>query len=151
LYSPKPSLLQSNNSASEEPALKKPALNNYQKATLQAMGIVLYEMRDNAPCDNAPCDNAPCDNAPCVESNNPAVEQAKFIDQTDIFIKHILAVFNVASIAELGLTWQIQDSVAITLKDNILISPDAKALTSPLLKKQLWGTLQDLFKTQEWS
>jgi hypothetical protein len=136
LYSPKPSLLQSNNSASEEPALKKPALNNYQKATLQAMGIVLYEMRDNAPC---------------VESNNPAIEQAKFIDQTDIFIKHILAVFNVASIAELGLTWQIQDSLAITLKDNILISPDAKALTSPLLKKQLWGTLQDLFKTQEWS
>jgi hypothetical protein len=136
LYSPKPSPLQSNNSAFEERALTETALNDYQKATLQAMGIVLYELRDNPRA---------------VESNNPAIEQVNFIDQTDTFIKQILAVFNVTSIAELGFTWQIQDSEAIMLKDNILISPDAKTLTSPLLKKQLWETLQDLFKTQEWS
>jgi hypothetical protein len=136
LYSPKPSPLQSNNSAFEERALTETALNDYQKATLQAMGIVLYELRDNPRA---------------VESNNPAIEQVNFIDQTDTFIKQILAVFNVTSIAELGFTWQIQDSETIMLKDNILISPDAKALTSPLLKKQLWETLQDLFKTQEWS
>lgn len=146
MYSPKLSPLQSNNSTFEERALKETglretvlretALNDYQKATLQAMGIVLYELRGNTHG---------------VESNNPVIEQAKFIDQTDTFIKQILAFFNVTSIAELGFTWQIQDSEAISLKDNILISPDAKALTSPLLKKQLWETLQDLFKTQEWS
>jgi hypothetical protein len=136
LYSPRPSPLQSNNSAFEERALNETALNDYQKATLQAMGIVLYELRDNPRA---------------AESNNPAIEQVNFIDQTDTFIKQILAVFNVTSIAELGFTWQIQDSETIMLKDNILISPDAKALTSPLLKKQLWETLQDLFKTQEWS
>lgn len=136
MYLPKPSPLQSNNSAFEEPALKETALNDYQKATLQAMDIVLYELRDNTRG---------------VESNNPAIEQANFIDQTDTFIKQILAVFNVTNVSELGFTWQIQDSDAIILKDNILISPDTKALTSPLLKKQLWETLQDLFKTQEWS
>jgi hypothetical protein len=141
LYSPRPSPLQSNNSAFEEralneTALNETALNDYQKATLQAMGIVLYELRDNPRA---------------AELNNPAIEQVNFIDQTDTFIKQILAVFNVTSIAELGFTWQIQDSETIMLKDNILISPDAKALTSPLLKKQLWETLQDLFKTQEWS
>jgi hypothetical protein len=136
LYSPRPSPLQSNNSAFEERALNETALNDYQKATLQAMGIVLYELRDNPRA---------------AELNNPAIEQVNFIDQTDTFIKQILAVFNVTSIAELGFTWQIQDSETIMLKDNILISPDAKALTSPLLKKQLWETLQDLFKTQEWS
>jgi hypothetical protein len=136
LYSPKPIPLQSNNSAFEESALKNSRLNDYQKSTLQAMGIVLYELRDST-CG--------------VESNNPAIEQANFIDQADTFIKQILAVFNVTSIAELGLTWQIQDSETIILKDNILITPDAKTLTSPLLKKQLWETLQNLFKTQEWS
>ncbi|PKH99836.1 hypothetical protein CXF81_16730 [Glaciecola sp. 33A] len=136
MYSPRPSLLQSNNSAFEERALNETALNDYQKATLQAMGIVLYELRENPRA---------------AELNNPAIEQVNFIDQTDTFIKQILAVFNVTSIAELGFTWQIQDSETIMLKDNILISPDAKALTSPLLKKQLWETLQDLFKTQEWS
>jgi len=136
LYSPKPLPLQSNNSAFEESALKNSRLNDYQKSTLQAMGIVLYELRDST-CG--------------VESNNPAIEQANFIDQADTFIKQILAVFNVTSIAELGLTWQIQDSETIILKDNILITPDAKTLTSPLLKKQLWETLQNLFKTQEWS
>lgn len=136
MYLPKPSPLQSNNSAFEEPALKETALNDYQKATLQAMDIVLYELRDHTRG---------------VESNNPAIEQANFIDQTDTFIKQILAVFNVTNVSELGFTWQIQDSDAIILKDNILISPDTKALTSPLLKKQLWETLQDLFKTQEWS
>ncbi|MFT6330914.1 MAG: hypothetical protein ACJAYN_002861 [Bermanella sp.] len=136
MYSPRPSPLQSNNSAFEERALNETALNDYQKATLQAMGIVLYELRDNPRA---------------AELNNPAIEQVNFIDQTDTFIKQILAVFNVTSIAELGFTWQIQDSETIMLKDNILISPDAKALTSPLLKKQLWETLQDLFKTQEWS
>ncbi|WP_157825579.1 hypothetical protein [Glaciecola sp. 33A] len=116
--------------------MNETALNDYQKATLQAMGIVLYELRENPRA---------------AELNNPAIEQVNFIDQTDTFIKQILAVFNVTSIAELGFTWQIQDSETIMLKDNILISPDAKALTSPLLKKQLWETLQDLFKTQEWS
>lgn len=136
MYSPKPIPLQSNNSAFEESALKNSRLNDYQKSTLQAMGIVLYELRDST-CG--------------VESNNPAIEQANFIDQADTFIKQILAVFNVTSIAELGLTWQIQDSETIILKDNILITPDAKTLTSPLLKKQLWETLQNLFKTQEWS
>ena len=136
MYSPKPIPLQSNNSAFEESALKNSRLNDYQKTTLQAMGIVLYELRDST-CG--------------VESNNPAIEQANFIDQADTFIKQILAVFNVTSIAELGLTWQIQDSETIILKDNILITPDAKTLTSPLLKKQLWETLQNLFKTQEWS
>jgi len=136
LYSPKPIPLQSNNSAFEESALKNSRLNDYQKSTLQAMGIVLYELRDST-CG--------------VESNNPAIEQANFIDQADTFIKQILAVFNVTSIAELGLTWQIQDSETIILKDNILITPDAKTLTSPLLKKQLWETLKNLFKTQEWS
>ena len=136
MYSPKPLPLQSNNSAFEESALKNSRLNDYQKSTLQAMGIVLYELRDST-CG--------------VESNNPAIEQANFIDQADTFIKQILAVFNVTSIAELGLTWQIQDSETIILKDNILITPDAKTLTSPLLKKQLWETLQNLFKTQEWS
>lgn len=136
MYSPKPIPLQSNNSAFEESALKNSRLNDYQKSTLQAMGIVLYELRDST-CG--------------VESNNPAIEQANFIDQADTFIKQILAVFNVTSIAELGLTWQIQDSETIILKDNILITPDAKTLTSPLLKKQLWETLKNLFKTQEWS
>jgi hypothetical protein len=136
LYSPKPSPLQASSSASEESASKNSLLSDYQKATLQAMGIVLYELRDDT-CD--------------IESNNPAIQQAKFIDQADTFIKQILAVFNVTSIAELGLTWQIQDSETIILKNNILMTPDANTLTSPLLKKQLWEALQDLFMTQEWS
>jgi len=164
LYSPKPSPLDFNNTALSNTALSNTALSNtalsdntlsdYQKATLQAMGIVLYELREATAVVNAvgaveSVDVVEAANA--VESSSDSIAEHKLIDEADVFIKQIFAIFNVSSSAELGFTWQVQDSKTIILEDNILITPDAKTLRTARFKKQLWETLQVFFKSQEWS
>ena len=154
LYSPKPSPLDFNNTALSNTALSDNTLSDYQKATLQAMGIVLYELREATAVVNAvgaveSVDVVEAANA--VESSSDSIAEHKLIDEADVFIKQIFAIFNVSSSAELGFTWQVQDSKTIILEDNILITPDAKTLRTARFKKQLWETLQVFFKSQEWS
>lgn len=137
MYSPTPIPLEPNNTT-----LSDNALSAYQKATLQTMGIVLYELRDAISA---------AESVDVIESSHPSVQEPIFIDEADAFIKQLFSIFDVSSSAELGLTWQVQDNETVMLKDNTLITPDAKTLRKSDLKKQLWGTLQVFFKTKEWS
>ena len=75
----------------------------------------------------------------------------ELIDEENDFIKQVLSVFAVSNTAELGLIWQVHDSETISLKDNILITPHAEALTAAASKKHLWNTLEYHFKAQGWS
>ena len=143
MYSPKSIPLEHNNSA-----LGYNTLSAYQKATLQTMGIVLYELRDAITVAESVVVIKP---SGVLESSHPSIQEPILIDETDAFIKQLFSIFGVSSSAELGLTWQVQDSTEITLKDNILTTPDLKALRKSDLKKQLWDTLHVFFKTQEWS
>ncbi len=112
------------------------------------MGIVLYELRDPITV----IDSVDVIKSPGImESSHPFIQEPLLIDETDAFIKQLLSIFNVSSSAELGLTWQVQDSETIMLKNNILMTPDAQTLRKSNLKKQLWDTLHVFFKTQEWS
>lgn len=73
------------------------------------------------------------------------------IDEEHLLVKQLLGVFGAHSAAELGLSWMTQDDQLITLKDGVLTSPSAEALTDPVLKKQLWASLQHLFNAELWS
>jgi hypothetical protein len=75
----------------------------------------------------------------------------ELIDEANDFIKQVLSVFAVSDTAELGLIWQVHDNETISLKDNILITPHAEALTAAASKKHLWNTLEYHFKAQGWS
>nr|WP_297347781.1 hypothetical protein [uncultured Glaciecola sp.] len=143
MYSPTSIPLEPNNTV-----LSDNILSVYQKATLQTMGIVLYELRDPITV----IDSVDVIKSPGImESSHPFIQEPLLIDETDAFIKQLLSIFNVSSSAELGLTWQVQDSETIMLKNNILMTPDAQTLRKSNLKKQLWDTLHVFFKTQEWS
>jgi len=82
---------------------------------------------------------------------NEEQKSSELIDESNDFIKQVLSAFAASDIAELGLIWQVHDSETISLKDNILITPHAEALTAPASKKQLWNTLGSHFKAQGWS
>jgi hypothetical protein len=142
LYSPTPIPLDTNNTALGNINLSHSTLSAYQKATLQTMGIVLYTRRDVITV---------IESSGVTDSSHPFIQEPMLMDETDTFIKQLFSLFDVSSSVELGLTWQVQDIETIMLKDNILITPDAKTLRQPDLKKQLWNTLQVFFKTQEWS
>jgi hypothetical protein len=143
LYSPTSIPLEPKNTV-----LSDNILSVYQKATLQTMGIVLYELRDAIRV----VDSVDVTKSPGVmEMSDHSVQEPLLIDETDAFIKQLLSIFDVSSSAELGLTWQVQDSETIMLKNNTLMTPDAKTLRKSNLKKQLWDTLHVFFKTQEWS
>ncbi|AEP30390.1 hypothetical protein [Brumicola nitratireducens] len=75
----------------------------------------------------------------------------ELIDEANDFIKQVLSVFAVSNTVELGLIWQVHDSKTISLKDKLLITPNAEALTTAASKKQLWNTLESHFKAQGWS
>lgn len=130
------------------PAVSNKALTIYQKATLQAMGIVLYERRGAVSVAESLELTKSND---VVESTHSSAFKTTSIDESDLFIKQLFSIFNVSNSAELGLSWQVHDEETIMLKDNILITPDAKRLKRSDLKKQLWGTLRVFFKTKEWS
>ena len=78
-------------------------------------------------------------------------KRPELIDEANDFIKQVLSVFMVSNTAELGLNWQVHDNDTISLKDNILTTPHAEALTAAASKKQLWNTLEFHFKAQGWS
>jgi hypothetical protein len=158
-------------------------LSGYQKATLQIMGIPLYERRagislfdylslssepsvdssahgkdaksvlDTEQSTEHVAEESVTDRLAHSEQTEKQEEQKRpeLIDQANEFIKQVLSVFAVSNAAELGLIWQVHDSETISLKDNILITPHAEALTAAASKKQLWNTLEYHFKAQGWS
>jgi hypothetical protein len=165
-----------------EKTLSNTALSDYQKATLQTMGIPMYERRegislfdslsqpseplaDSAASQNRnnanlaldaeqgtqhAVDESVIDRLAHSEQNNEQ-KRPELVDESNDFIKQVLSVFAVNNTAELALIWQVHDSETISLKDNILITPHAEALTAAASKKQLWKTLGSHFKAQEWS
>ena len=143
MYSPTPIDLHQN-----DIAISDDTLSAYQKATLQKMGIVLYELRDAI---NVAESVHVSKSSGAMESSQPSIQELRLIDETDPFIKQLFSIFGVSSSGELGITWQVQDSEMIMLKDNILTTPDVEILRRADLKKQLWDTLHVFFKTQQWS
>lgn len=141
MHSSKSSLLQSSNTA----------LSDYQRATLQTMGIPLYERRAGISLFDSLSLPSEQSAGSAASSTEKARENLEVIDEANDFIKQVLSVFAVSNTGELGLIWQVHDSETISLNDNILITPHAEALTEAASKKQLWKTLEFHFKAQGWS
>ena len=160
---------------------KHNALNDYQRAILQAMNIPLYNLNDEfkaieslseegdvpTPTVESEVDSAD-KSTPSLESkaNNSETSESlveseannakaptplQFIDENEPFVKQVLSVFGADQVAELGIQWQVHDSDTVVLQDKLLLSPKAEKLNSVSLKKQVWKALQPLFNGQKWS
>ncbi|MBF7072452.1 hypothetical protein ISG33_03430 [Glaciecola sp. MH2013] len=96
----------------------------YQKATLQAMGITLYEAVKSVEESQALSN---------IQHDHP-------------FVLKVLNSIGFSSLAESGLTWLIGDNDDITLSASVLTTPDIPSLQNPELKKRLWLSIKHLKK-----
>ena len=132
---------------------KHNALNDYQRAVLQAMNIPLYTLHDEfKELEAKSLENESSSPALASEALNVEMPaQVQLIDENHTFVQQILSVFDVNQIAELGIKWQVHDSDTLVLNDDVLVTPNAQKLNTPRLKKQLWEALHPHFNAQKWS
>jgi hypothetical protein len=148
------------------------SLSTYQRATLQAMDVPLFEHRvfPLGPADLDSEKSTILVSKPSTLKNTAAKSleaisavlnikadagseliSPKSIDENHLLVAHVLDILDVKSVSELGIGWLLHDKTSVVLKDGVLLSVHPDELNTPELKKQLWFALQGFFKAGAWS
>ncbi len=133
------------------------SLSAYQKASLQAMDIPLFEHRFSATGQTEPQSDESKSAAAISavlnssESAVPEVMPSQSVDENHMLVQQVLEIFDVKTIGELGISWLTHDEQSVALQDSVLISPPPDKLNTPNMKKQLWLAVQDMLKAEAWS
>ena len=74
-----------------------------------------------------------------------AISDKSLIQPDHPFVIKVLGAIGFDSLAASGLTWQVDDKAsAITLNENLLVTPTIETLQAPDMKKKLWLTIKHL-------